>query len=154
MDKKAIGDAMDTLTHGVYILGVHTPEKDNLMTAAWLCQVSSSPAMLVVAVSASHLTAELIRKSKRFTVSVLSEKQINEALTCGRVSGRKSDKLQMVKTVYTESGLPVVEEACAQMECKVLDINEATNHVLFIAEVERATRNADDVLLYQRSTFF
>ena len=49
MEKEMIAKAMNTITHGVYVLGVHTEEKDDLMTAAWLCQVSSSPAVLAVA---------------------------------------------------------------------------------------------------------
>ena len=55
-----IKNAMSAITHGVYVLGVHTPEKDNLMTAAWLCQVSGAPPTLAVAVSSKHLTTQLI----------------------------------------------------------------------------------------------
>ena len=73
MDQKAVQKAMNGITHGVYVIGVHTQEKDNLMTAAWLCQISSSPAMLAVAVSKGHLTAELIEKAGCFTVSVLKK---------------------------------------------------------------------------------
>ena len=51
MNSTDVSKAMNTLTHGVYVLGVHANDKDNLMTAAWLCQVASSPALLVVAVS-------------------------------------------------------------------------------------------------------
>lgn len=154
MEKEMIAKAMNTITHGVYVLGVHTEEKDDLMTAAWLCQVSSSPAVLAVAVSAGHLTAELIPKAGRFTVSVLGSGQREEALACGRVSGRKADKTKLVETVYTEDGIPMVAGAAARLECRVLDANGATNHLLFLAEVERASYDSDEVLIYHKKDFF
>ncbi|MCD8121265.1 MAG: flavin reductase family protein [Clostridiales bacterium] len=154
LNENMVQKAMDALTHGVYVLGVHTEEKDNLMTAAWLCQVSSSPAMLAVAVSASHLTAELIEREKRFTVSVLGAGQKEEALACGCVSGRKTDKTEKVKTQYTEDGIPMVAEAAAQLECKLVDAYSVTNHKLFLAEVVSADCASEDVLLYHKREFF
>lgn len=154
MRAENVAKAMNTITHGVYVLGVHTEEKANLMTAAWLCQVSSSPAVLAVAVSAGHLTAELIEKAGRFTVSVLGSGQRKEALACGKISGRKANKTEQVETEYTLTGIPMVAGAAAQMECRVLDINRSTNHVLFLAEVETASYASDDVLLYHKKDFF
>lgn len=104
---------MNTLTHGVYVLGVHANDKDNLMTAAWLCQVASSPAMLVVAVSTGHLTADMIKEAGYFTVSVLKDTQKSTAVACGRVSGRKEDKTKLVETEYTENGIPMIKDAAA-----------------------------------------
>lgn len=43
MNSTDVSKAMNTLTHGVYVLGVHANNKDNLMTAAWLCQDSLPP---------------------------------------------------------------------------------------------------------------
>lgn len=150
-----IQKAMNTLTHGVYVLGVHTPEKNNLMTAAWLCQVAASPKpVLAVAVSSGHLTADLIREAGSFTVSVLGSSQREEALACGRVSGRKEDKTRLVKTGYTVDGIPVVTGAAAQLTCKVLDASTVTNHTLFQAEVIDASWASDDVLLYHQKDFF
>ena len=154
MDESNISKAMNTLTHGVYVLGVHANDKDNLMTAAWLCQVASSPAMLVVAVSTSHLTADMIKEAGYFTVSVLKDTQKSTAVACGRVSGRKEDKTKLVETEYSEDGIPMIKGAAAQLVCKVVDQKVVTNHTLFIAEAVSATQNADEVLLYHQKDFF
>lgn len=157
MANNEINNAMSALSHGVYVLGVHTPEQDNLMTAAWLCQVSGSPAMLAVAVSDGHLTADMIRSAGHFTVSVLSEEQKDIAVACGTVSGRKADKISRVDTAYTQSGIPVISRSIAQLECKVVDINTATgNHTIFIAEVigVSAGDSGKAPLLYHAKDFF
>ena len=154
MDESNISKAMNTLTHWVYVLGVHANDKDNLMTAAWLCQVASSPAMLVVAVSTGHLTADMIKEAGYFTVSVLKDTQKSTAVACGRVSGRKEDKTKLVETEYSEDGIPMIKGAAAQLVCKVVDQKVVTNHTLFIAEAVSATQNADEVLLYHQKDFF
>lgn len=154
MDKKILSNAMNALTHGVYILGVRTGEKENLMTAAWLCQISSAPPMFVVAVSKTHLTAEMIQEAGYFTVSILRSSQKQEALSCGCVSGRKSDKTKLVNVEYTQNRIPMVKDAAAQLECKVLDVYDKTDHLLFIAEVTDAAYVTDDVLLYHKKEFF
>ena len=154
MKKENVSKAMNTLTHGVYVLGVHANNKDNLMTAAWLCQVASSPAMLVVAVSTGHLTADMMKEAGYFTVSVLRDTQKDTAIACGRVSGRKEDKTKLVETEYTEDGIPMIKDAAAQLVCKVVDQKVVTNHTLFIAEAVSATKNADEVLLYHQKDFF
>ena len=154
MKKEYVSKAMNTLTHGVYVLGVHANDKDNLMTAAWLCQVASSPAMLVVAVSTGHLTADMIKEAGCFTVSVLKDSQKDTAVACGRVSGRNEDKTKLVETEYTETGIPMIKDAAAQLVCKVVDQKVVTNHTLFISEAVSATKNADEVLLYHQKDFF
>jgi flavin reductase (DIM6/NTAB) family NADH-FMN oxidoreductase RutF len=153
-----INKAMDTLTHGVYVLGVHTPEKDNFMTAAWLCQVAGSPAMIMAAVSSSHLTAELIKKAGMFTVSVLTKDQKKDALACGTASGRDKDKISLIKnTAYTEHQIPYIDGSAACLECTVRETHEIEgNHTLFIAEVINAAADPSprDLLLYKAKDFF
>lgn len=149
-----INEAMDALTHGVYVLGVHTPQKDNLMTAAWLCQVSGRPPMIAAAVSASHLTAELIKQAGSFTVSVLRPEQKTLAVLNGTVTGRKKDKLAETCTHMGALGHPVVDEAAAILECRVTDTVQASDHVVFIAEVVSGERFSGEPLIYRKKEFF
>ena len=149
-----IKNAMSAITHGVYVLGVHTPEKDNLMTAAWLCQVSSAPPTLVVAVSSKHLTTQLISQAGGFAVSVLSEEQRETALRNGRISGRDCDKLLDTPTVPGETGHPLVAQALAYLECELTDSLAAGDHIVFLGQVVRGERYPGEPLLYRESEFF
>ncbi len=149
-----IKNAMSAITHGVYVLGVHTPEKDNLMTAAWLCQVSSAPPTLAVAVSSKHLTTQLISQAGGFAVSVLSEEQRETALRNGRISGRDCDKLLDTPTVPGETGHPLVAKALAYLECELTDSLAAGDHVVFLGQVVRGERYPGEPLLYREPEFF
>lgn len=149
-----IKNAMSAITHGVYVLGVHTPEKDNLMTAAWLCQASSNLPALVVAVSSKHLTAQLVPQAGGFVVSVLSDKQKETALNNGRVSGRERDKLAGTATVPGPAGHPMVVHALAHLECRLTDVLTVSDHTLFIGQVVWGETFEGQPLLYHEKDFF
>lgn len=148
-----IGAVMDKVSHGIYILGVSAGEKKNLMTAAWLMQVSGHPEELVVAVSSNHYTAELIEEAKTFTVSVLSEGQEAAAKACGFVSGRRTDKTQLVPVQYV-NGIPYVEGGAAVMECRLKETVKVGSHTLFIAGVTGGEAVDKKPLLYHKKDYF
>lgn len=146
--------AMSSLTHGVYVLGVHTPEKDNLMTCAWISQVSGAPPMLVAAVASKHLTAQLIPQAGRFSVSVLKQDQKELALRNGQGSGRNCDRTRETPVIFSESGCPLVQEATAHLECRLVDSFVCSDHTLFLAEVIKGEVFDQSTLIYREKEFF
>ncbi|MBC5660281.1 flavin reductase family protein [Anaerosacchariphilus sp. NSJ-68] len=144
----SIRDAMSHITHGTYVIGTKTREKENLMTAAWLSQVSSRPACIAVAVSEKHLTAEMIEKTGSFTVSVLSEEQYGEAYRCGTISGREADKTAGELVEHDEKGNPFLKDAAAYLSCKLLDTVKVTDHILFIGEVTEGNGTPKKDMVY------
>ncbi len=154
MSRKDIPAAMDTLTHGVYVIGSHAAKGDNLMTAAWLSQVSMKPPTIMVAVSKSHYTAELLKESERFSVSVLTPKQKDAALFCGSVSGRNESKLGGVEVEFLEGGLPFVKNSAAYLTCELRGSFPAGDHELFIGEVTSGRAFSEETLGYNRKVFF
>lgn len=154
MSENNIRSAMNAMTHGVYVIGTHADEKYNLMTAAWLSQISGRPPMLMAAVSKNHYTAELLKASSKFSVSVLTKDQRDIALKCGSVSGRKKDKLAEVDVIFTEEELPFIKGAAACIICEVTSVKESADHCLFIAEAVRGQMFSGEALLYREKDFF
>ena len=114
---KEILKCMDKIPQGVFLVGAKKGEGYNLMTAAFVTQVSFNPASIAVSVANNHYTAELIREQERFSLSVLAEGQEAEAKACGFESGRKTDKSKRVQTHLMAPGLPVLDGAAAAMVC-------------------------------------
>ena len=138
MSEKNIRSAMNTMTHGVYVIGTHADGKY----------------MLMAAVSKSHYTAELLKDSSRFSVSVLTKDQRETALKCGSVSGRKKDKLAEVDVEFTEEGLPFIKGAAACIICEVTSVTESSDHCIFIAEAVSGQVFSGEALLYREKDFF
>ena len=66
---KELLHCMDAIPQGVYLVGTKKGEGYNLMTAAFVTQVSFNPASLAVSVAKPHYTAELIQAQGEFTLS-------------------------------------------------------------------------------------
>lgn len=143
-------NAMGLLTHGVYVIGTNNGKKKNLMTAAWVSQASSRPNMLVLAVSEKHYTAELIKETGHFSVSVLTEEQKDIAIACGSSSGRDTDKLKGLDIGMTPESDPVINGACAHLSCEVTDTFKASDHVLFVAKVVNSKVFSSNRMIFTR----
>lgn len=143
---------MDALTQGVYLVGTNAAGVQNLMTAAWVTQISSKA--LLVAVGRTHYTAELIRQAGHFSLSVLSREQRDIAKRCGTASGRKTNKLEGLSLTASAEGDPLLADAVAQFACRVIHTAEVLDHVLFCAEVTDARLLEGTPLQYHAKEFF
>jgi len=154
MCSSEIGDVLELLTHGVYIIGVKYGSKINGMTAAWVNQVSTQPPMISVAVGKSHYTSELISKANSFSVNILSPEQKELARKCGFISGRDQDKLREEEFSYQATGAPILSNCTAYLDCKLSHQIEVGDHILFIGTVIKASKKNKPVLIYRFNDFF
>lgn len=151
---KEILKCMDKIPQGVFLVGAKKGEGYNLMTAAFVTQVSFNPASIAVSVANNHYTAELIREQERFSLSVLAEGQEAAAKACGFESGRKTDKSKRVQTHLMAPGLPVLDGAAAAMVCRVRQVVKYEDHTVFFAEIEAAEETEAKPLPYVSGDYF
>ena len=70
MNKKA----MYNLSYGLFVLTARVGEKDNGCIINTAGQVTSSPNRISIAVNKENLTHDMILKSGKFNISILSER--------------------------------------------------------------------------------
>jgi flavin reductase (DIM6/NTAB) family NADH-FMN oxidoreductase RutF len=80
----------------------------------------------------------LIKESGYFAINVLSDGQEGLAQSFGFKSGRKFDKFQNVPYFDAPNGSPVLKDAMAFFECKLINDFSAGDHSLFIGHVVEA----------------
>lgn len=151
---KEIKDSMNTITQGVYIIGTKGYEKNNSMTAAWVTQISSHPNRILIAVAKTHYSAELIKESGCFSISVLNDHNRELAVRCGFVSGRNTDKLVGLEVEYAITGAPLIKDVKAHMDCKLSESIEVGDHILFIGEVVYGKVFDGSPMVYHSEDFF
>lgn len=123
------------IVHGVYIVTVQAQGRKNGMTAAWVSQVSFKPPLVMASIAPARYTYKLIKNSGYFAINTLSEDQVMLAKHFGFQTGRNVDKLAEIEHFEAGHGSPVIKDALAYIECKVIDTHEAGDHTLFIGEV-------------------
>ena len=147
---KSVVTVMKLISLGTYVIGVNKLGKKNLMTVAWLSQISSQPPMLSVAISKKHYTAE---KGNLFAISALTSMQKDVARRCGSISGRDHDKLAAESVLYSQEGLPLISQAAGYFICQVAEIAVAGDHFLYLANVVDGKMESSDVMLYKDMVF-
>jgi len=105
---------------GVFIVTLRTPTRVNAYAAGWVVRVSEEPVMIQVAVWDQNYSHELTEDCDHFVVQVLQEGQESVARHFGRNSGRDMDKLAGFKTHPGVSGVPILDDCLAYLECEVV----------------------------------
>lgn len=127
----------------MYIIASAADGKMNAMIADAVMQVSSSPTNLAVTINKKNLTHDIIMKSYKFSVSVLSKEA--DMMFIGRFgfrSGREVDKFKDMPYIIGKTGVPVItKNAVGYMEVEVKNTVDVGSHTMFIGPV------VSDVLL-------
>lgn len=132
---------------GLYVIGSRHELRRNLMTANWVTQVSFEPKLVAVSVDKHAFTHELIDAGNAFTVNILDRED--------RAIVRKFTKPVDVDTAaqtlngfaYHDgaiTGVPILDDAVAFVECEVRNPVDVGGHTLFIGEVVNAAFQKDE----------
>ena len=113
-------------------------QKDNGCIVNTAVQVGSDPTRIAVSVQMGNLTRELIEKTGKFNVSVLTEDAPFETIRhFGMQSGRDADKFESFSAVRrSHNGLYyVTEHTNAMFSCEVKETVNLGSHMMFIGQV-------------------
>jgi len=111
-------------------------EEVNVMAADWVMLMSVEPFVVGVGVSPKRYTHGLIKRYGEFVVSVPSTDMVRDVWIVGSESGPG----KLAKTSFTlvraqKVGTPIIREALANLECRVIDSLNYGDHTWFVGEV-------------------
>jgi flavin reductase (DIM6/NTAB) family NADH-FMN oxidoreductase RutF len=148
--------AFAALVHGVYVVTTRVGDRINGMTAAWVSQVSLKPLLVMVSIAPPRYSHTLIQESGVFAVNVLTSDQVELGKRFGYKSGRKVDKFAGLETFTAGSGAPVLPQAYAYLDLKLVHTFAAGDHTLFVGEVTdaRILHPQARPLIFKKTDFF
>lgn len=129
---------MKNLSYGLFVVTSKNDKKQNGCITNTAMQVTTSPNQITLAVNNQNYTCELIKESKVFNVSIISQKANFDLFKhFGFQSGRDVDKFDGFTAYKTASnGVNYVTEGINSVICcKVVNAIDLGTHTLFIAEV-------------------
>ena len=153
-DSGKLNQALFQVTHGLYILTAASGDRLNGQCLDALMQVTNAPPRIAIGVNKGSLTHEMIAETGQFVVNVLDreDQRCPEVIKhFGFQSGRTVDKFEDIAYELGKTGIPILPNAVAFYECRVLPemTLDLETHSLFVAEVERAgTREEGKPLTY------
>ena len=145
MDLEAKKIALRKIPHGVYIVGVKDGKDINAFTGTWLTQVSFTPPLVAVGVRKDAHSFKMIESGKVFSVNILGKEHKPIAEHFVKPAANPGEKLKDIKYRLGVTGVPVLEEAIAYVECQVREIAGGSgDHAVVIGEVVEASVRSKD----------
>lgn len=144
--------ALYKISYGLYLVSGCYDGKQNGCISNTIAQVSANPVKLTAALSKDNLTTEILKKSGRFTATVLCQSADMDIIgEFGFKTGRDVNKFEKFNTKLDTSGTQYLEDSMSAMfSCKVLESIDLGSHILFIGEVEEAVILSDEpVMTYE-----
>jgi len=147
--------ALGRFASGVTVITVVTSEGAiHGMTASAFCSVSLRPPLVLVCIDHLAETYLHLRERRQFGVSVLKQEQ--EALSEFFADPeRNPDAAYRLGVQYRKmkSGIPVLDDTLANLDCRVVAAHAAGDHTIFVAEVREVLLGEGAPLLYFRGRY-
>lgn len=126
---------LQKLSYGLFVLTANLDGKDNGCIINTATQLASDPLNVSIAVNKANHTCQMIEKSRKFVVSVLSEDATFDTFKhFGFQSGRDTDKFADFRNCKrtTNGALAVTQGTNAYICVYVTQVVDLGSHLLFI----------------------
>lgn len=139
-------EAMFKLTYGLFVVTAREDEKDNGCIVNTVTQVTIEPNRIILAVNKQNYTHDMIVRTGKFNVSVLTEQsKFSTYQNWGFQSGRDADKTVGIEFHRAENGIIVLDkEINAYLCANVVSMTDLGTHTLFLADVMDAEVISDE----------
>jgi flavin reductase (DIM6/NTAB) family NADH-FMN oxidoreductase RutF len=144
------------IPYGLYSVTSRNNDEVNAMVLNWMTQVSFEPRMLAIAVQKTSFSYKLIEEGRVFVLNIFNQDDFDliKPITKGR--SKNANKMEEIKySLDSVTGAPLLEDAAAYLECKVINIQDVGgDHNIIVGEVVGAgiskTGEAENTLSLER----
>lgn len=143
MDEEKTYELLRNLTSPIVAVTVRRGEELNGLIVNSAIRASLVPGQQRVAfyVFKRHLSHDMLAATGTFALHILARSQWSEIRELGFFSGRDRDHFeQLPHRLSEESGLPILRQAFAWMECEVVNAMDAGSSTFFMGEIDRIFR--------------
>jgi flavin reductase (DIM6/NTAB) family NADH-FMN oxidoreductase RutF/DNA-binding GntR family transcriptional regulator len=144
--RQVIGNFMS----GVVVITTSHEGENHGMTVSAISSLSLEPPMLLICLNAASGTQAAVHRSGKFGVNILAEQQGHIAERFARPG---TDKFAGLAVRSGATGVPLLSDALAMLECRVTEVVTGGTHRVFLGEVVHADAREGTPLAYFRGRF-
>lgn len=153
MDADEFRRVMGHFPTGVTVVTTRTPDgRPCGLTVNAFSSVSLDPTLVLVCIERDAESHDCLHESGVFAVSVL-EGETGESLSRRFSSFERGDKFEGVAHRPERTGSPILEQAMAWLDCRVIQAVEAGDHTIFVGEALEGDAREGDALIYYRGGY-
>ena len=126
----------------VVLISVGDKNHDNLFPVTWNMPVRKDPGMIAILSGKRHFSYPFIEKTGEFGVNVPDVSIVDAVYGCGKTSGKdvkdKFSRFGLTRKESSDIKAPLVNEAVANLECRVCQVVDLGRSALLIANILKA----------------
>ena len=150
VDQDVFRDVIGRFASGVTVITTTADGQDHGTTASAVSSLSMDPPMLLVCLNKTSDTQTAVLSSGVFAVNILAEDQGQIAYQFAK---KGAAKFEGVPVTRGGTGVPLVRDALAHIECEVKETVTGGTHTVFLAQVQHAAGRDGPPLTYFRGKF-
>ncbi len=143
-------DVIGHFASGVTVITALHDGRELGTTASAVTSLSLEPPMVLICLNRTSETGRAISATAHFAINILSDSQPDAAR---RFAGKGDDKFAGIATTPGAYGEPLIDDALATLECRVVEDTTGGTHWVFLAEVDHASARPGAPLAYFRGEF-
>ncbi len=133
------------LNYGVYVIGCKDEHRNVGCIANSVMQITSNPATIAISINHENYTNECIKKSNKFSISILNEESNSEIIgVFGFSSSRDTDKFKNFEHEEIDN-LPVISDSNGYITCEVVGTLETETHTIFLGKIISCEKTMEKV---------
>jgi flavin reductase (DIM6/NTAB) family NADH-FMN oxidoreductase RutF len=154
MDANVKKKVLRLIPYGLFVATSRADQKFGAGTINWVTQSSFAPPLVVACIKADSTLHEVIAASRVFALHVLAKNQKDLASAFFKGAQPEGDKLNGYRFESGVTGAPILLDAPAWFECRVVDEIGGGDHTIFVGEVVDAGSRRDEAPLTLHDTGF
>lgn len=138
---------MSTFPYGLFVVGASDGQRRNGMTANWITQLSFEPTKRIgVSIEKAAFTHELVEAGAAFSLNLIAREDREIVRKFTKPVEVDTDASTLNGYPYRDgaSGAPILVQAAAWVDCRLVDRMDCGSHTFFVGDVVDAGFGRDE----------
>lgn len=131
----------------VVLVSVGDGTEDNLFPVTWNMPIRKEPPMVALMSGKRHYSYPFIERTGEFGINIPDASIVDPLLGCGLTTGHKEkdkyERFGLTRQSATHIRPPLVEEAVANLECRVCQVVDLGSSALLLGQIVGAVASPD-----------
>jgi flavin reductase (DIM6/NTAB) family NADH-FMN oxidoreductase RutF len=134
---EAFGEVLNKIDRELWLITAGDGDRRSGLIATFVSTASLVPTQprMMIGLAKHHYTHDLVQASNALCMHLIDERQIDWVWRFGIPTGRDVDKFYGLQTSFGVSGVPVLDDALAWLDCRVEAQLDTGDRTVFLAEV-------------------
>lgn len=138
LDPNAKKKALRLISYGLYVATARHGELYGSGTINWLSQSSFDPPLVMAGIQRDSSLHQAVSGSRAFAVHIVGKSQKALATSFFKTARVEGDQINGWRFEPGKTGSPILADAPAWFECRVVDEVRRGDHTIFVGEVVAA----------------